>query len=290
MIARWGAEPASADVYGLAEGPVWDAPRDRLLWVDITAGAVHEGRLDGDRVEATRSRTLDRTVGAVVPGGAGELLVAGTESLIVVGADGDVTPGPAILPPGSGRRLNDGACDPDGAFLVGSLAFDERPGGEILVRVGADRAVTVLDADLTLSNGLAWSPDGSMLYSVDSMPGTVYARDYPSGTRRVLLRLPDVTPDGMCVDADGNLWIACWGAGQVRRYTPGGELTGVVDVDAPHLSSVAFVGAALDRLLITTATKDLTASQRDRYPESGRLFLADVRAAGLPTTPWAGFR
>jgi sugar lactone lactonase YvrE len=277
VIERWRATPASAEAYELGEGPRWDAPRQRLLWVDIPAGAVHEGRLDGDRVVRTRSRTLDSFVGAVAVGPDGGLLVAGRESLIEVGPDGTVTPGPVILPAGAGRRLNDGACGPDGVFLVGSLALADPPGGsgaEVLVRVEADRSVTVLDDDLGLSNGLGWSPDGRLLYSIDSMPGVVHVRDSPDGPRRVLIA-PGEIPDGMCVDAAGDLWIAFYGAAEVRRYTPAGELTGVVEVAAPHVTCVAFAGPALNRLLITT---------------TGPLFLAEVGAVGLPANVWGGFQ
>jgi sugar lactone lactonase YvrE len=289
VIARWRAAPAAPEVHALGEGPLWDGPRERVLWVDILAGTVHEGRLDGDRVRTDRVHRLDRTVGAVVAGRTGELLVAGTENLLVVDPDGAVTPGPAVLPAGSGRRLNDGACDPAGTFLVGSLAFDDRPGGEVLVRVAADGSVRTVDAGLNLSNGLGWSPDGALFYSIDSVPGVVYVREYPDGPRRVLLT-PDVTPDGMCVDAAGDLWIAFWDGGEVRRYSPDGRLTGVVEVGVPHVTSVAFVGPRLDRLLITTATKDLTDADLARHPDSGRLFLADVGTTGQPATPWAGFR
>lgn len=272
---------AAPQIHALAEGPYWDAPRERLLWVDILAGTVHEGRIAGEHVIRTGSRVLDRTVGAVVCGRTGQLLVAGTESLLVVSAEGEVSPGPRILPPESGRRLNDGACDPDGAFLVGSLAFDERPGGEVLVRVGADRSVTTVDEGLTLSNGLGWSPDKRLFYSIDSVPGRVYVRDYGSTAKTVLIE-PGGTPDGMCVDAAGNLWIAIWGGGEVRRYDAAGTVTGVVEVDAPNVTSAAFAGPDLNRLVITTA-------QSAGHPDSGRLFSADVGAIGLPPTPWAGF-
>jgi sugar lactone lactonase YvrE len=273
MIERWRAVAAAPGRYRLAEGPVWDAPRERLLWVEIEAGAVHTGRLDGMRVVRTGTRVLDRTVGAVAVGRAGELLVAGTESLLVVDPAGAVTPGPRVLPEGGGRRLNDGKCDPDGVFWVGSLAFDERPGGEVLVRVGADRSVTTVDEGLSLSNGLAWSPDGTLFYSIDTTPRTVHVRPWPAGERGTFLTA-GFAPDGMCADAAGNLWIACYGAGEVRRYAPDGTLTGVVEVDEPEVTCPAFVGPGLDRLLITTRP---------------RLFLADVGTTGLPATPWAGF-
>jgi sugar lactone lactonase YvrE len=279
-MKRWTAQVASEDVHTLAEGPVWDGPRDRLLWLDIEAGAVHIGALDGERVVRTGTHVVDRTAGAVVSGRTGELLVAGTETLLVVGADGAVTPGPRIVPAGSGRRLNDGACDPDGVFWVGTMRFDQEPGGEVLVRVGADRSVTIVDEGLSLSNGLAWSPDGALFYSVDTTPKVIWVRS-GGGPRREFLR-PEVSPDGMCADTAGNLWVACHGAGEVRRYAPDGTLTGVVEVGAPNVTCPAFVGPGLDRLLITTA-------QSDGDPDSGRLFLADVGAVGLPATPWAGF-
>jgi sugar lactone lactonase YvrE len=150
----------------------------------------------------------------------------------------------------------------------------------VLVRVTADRTVTIIDEGLSLSNGLAWSPDGSLFYSIDTTPQVIYVRS-GDGPRREFLR-PEVAPDGMCADAEGNLWVACYGAAEVRRYAPDGTQTGVVEVGAPNVTCPAFVGPKLDRLLITTA-------RSDGDPDSGRLFLADVDAVGLPVTPWAGF-
>ncbi|MGX6607660.1 SMP-30/gluconolactonase/LRE family protein [Micromonosporaceae bacterium Da 78-11] len=288
---------ASPGVYSLGEGPLWDAPRRRVLWVDVDAGAVHEGRLDGDRVVLTRSRTVDRTVGAVVCSADGDLLVAGAQSVATISGEHETV----LLSSGSRRRLNDGGCDPAGRFLVGTLALDAVRGGETLVRgsetlvrLEPDGSVTTLDYDLSLSNGLAFSPDGTRLYHIDSVPGIVWTRSYDAATgatgpREEWLRITDGLPDGCCFDAEGHLWIAVWGTGEVRRYTPDAQLAGVVEVPAPHPTSVAFVGDDLDRLLITTATAELTAEQRTAYPDSGRLFLADVGVPGLPVTPWSGF-
>lgn len=260
--------------------------------MDVNAGAVHEGRLDGSRVAETRTWTVDRTVGAVVAGADGNLLVAGTRDLLTLDDGGAITRGPTILPPGSARRLNDGACDPAGQFLVGSLSLDGRAGGEVLVGIEADGSVAVLDDDLTLSNGLAWSRNGSLLYSVDSVPGMVWVRPYDAvtgmaGPRRTWLRVEDGIPDGLCVDAEDHLWLAIWGAGQVRRHAPDGTLAGVIDVPTALTSSVAFVGDALDQLLITSAMPDDRAGAADD-PLAGRLFLAEPGIPGLPTTAWAG--
>ena len=92
----------------------------------------------------------------------------------------------------------------------------------------------------------------------------------------------------MCLDAEEHLWIAMWGLGEVHRYTPDGELVAIVEVPAPHTSSVAFAGAELDTLVITTATQDLTDSQRAEFPHSGRLFTVRPGVRGLPQPFWNG--
>jgi sugar lactone lactonase YvrE len=270
----------------LAEGPLWDGARERLLWVDINAGEVHAGSLrDGLIADAAPLVGFDETVGAVVCAQGGQLLVAGARSVFTPGDPSGAT---SLFDAGKNSRLNDGACDPAGRFLVGSMALDDREGEECLYRIELDGSVTIVDEDLTLSNGLAWSPEGTVLYSVDTTPGIVYARAYDAesgacGERTVALRIKDGSPDGMCIDADGNLWIAIWGAGQVRCYTPGGELVATVEVPAPHVTSVAFIGPQLDTLFITSA-------HEDESQNAGHLFTARVGARGTPTTPWAGVR
>jgi sugar lactone lactonase YvrE len=269
VIERWTATRASDDEFRLAEGPVWDGPRERLLWVEIEAGAVNTGRLSGGRIERTGTQVLDRTVGAVAVTRTGGLLVAGSETLHEVAADGQVTPGPRILPTGSGRRLNDGKCDPSGAFIVGTMQLSEKPGtDEVLVRVDPDRSVTVIDSGLAQSNGLAWTPE---FYSIDTAPGVIYVRHDYQSPREVFLR-DDWDPDGMCADRDGNLWVAVYGSGEVRRFSPRGELTGVVEVGEPEVTCPEFAGPGLDTLVITT-----------RH----HLYTADVGAVGVPSFTWA---
>jgi len=285
------ATTASTHRNVLAEGPLWAA--DTIYWVDIEAGQVFEGRLTGDRVEQTARHDFDGTVGALAVSTDGHLLVAERERLVVVSPAGQRMPGPRIVPQGANRRTNDGACDPAGRFLIGTLSLGDESGAETLARVEDDGSLTTLDDDLALSNGLAWSPDGRLLYSIDTIPGVVWVRDYDAasgtvGERRELLRVTDGSPDGMCVDERGYLWVAIWGAGEVRSFSPAGDHVDTVRVSAPHTSSVAFVGPELDVLLITTASRDLSAHELERYPDAGRLFTARVGVRGTPCALWGG--
>ena len=289
------AAAASAERHRLAEGPVWDAGRQRVLWVDIDAGQVFEGRLDAGQIVRTARHDFQGTVGAVASSVDGLLLVAASHSLISLDRAGGRHRLTRVLPIDRASRLNDGATDPAGRFLVGSLALQHDPAAkprEVLCRWEFDGSITELDGDLALSNGLAWSPDGTDFYSIDTTTGIVWVRSYDPetgavGEREVLLQIDD-SPDGMCVDVEGNLWIAIWGAGEVRCYTTSGMHLATVCVPAPHTSSVAFVGPELDQLLITTARSDLSEHQLAQFPESGRLFLADVGTRGVPTAAWRG--
>ncbi|MBC7725215.1 MAG: SMP-30/gluconolactonase/LRE family protein [Burkholderiaceae bacterium] len=293
-MTRFTATAASPHRHVLAEGPVWVASTNTLLWVDVERGEVLEGVLDGERVSTTRRLEFGETVGAVVRADDGRLLVAARERLVAVAPGTDArTDGPAVVPPGSRRRTNDGTCDPAGRFLIGTLSLDDREGGETLLRLEDDGSLTTVDDDLSLSNGLAFSPDGALLYSTDTVPGIVWVRDYDVatgavGSRREHLHITDGFPDGLCADARGHLWVAIWGKGEVRSFSPDGTLTDTVAVDAPHISSVAFVGPGLHRLLITTASRDLDETGLQRHPNAGHLFLADVGQTGTPVAAWNG--
>lgn len=287
-MTHYRARRATTETYELAEGPVWDAPRGRVLWVDILAGAVLTGRLDDGGIAVTESRAFGEPVGAVLPARDGRLAVVGRDRILLAGDD-TVEAGPLVVPAGARSRTNDAAVDPAGRLLVGTHPLDDGTGPERLVQVDGER-VRVLDDDLLLSNGLCWSPDGGTLYSVDTLNEVVWARSYDvatgaTGPRREHLTSREMVggmPDGMCADTDGMLWIAFWGAGEVRRFDPSGAVVGTVSVDAPHTSSVAFAGPDLRTLVITTAREGLDAEQLADAPASGALFTVEVAAQGLP--------
>ena len=287
------AAVASHEHFMLGESPHWDRDSSRLLWVDITARTVMQGRLCGPNIKVTGQHTFDSMVSAVTTTTNGSLLVALQNGLALLGPHGEVAYGPLLLPQRSRRRLNDAGTDPAGRLLVGTLCLEGRSETEQLFRVQADGSLLVVDNDLSLSNGLAWSTTGDRMYSVDSYRAVIYVRDYDPirgtiGTRRPLIQVDDGFPDGIAVDSADHIWVAIWGAGEVRRYSPTGELVDRISVAAPHVSSIAFAGDDLRTLVITTACEELSQDQRRAHPNSGRLFTTHVPTPGHPVPPWAG--
>jgi sugar lactone lactonase YvrE len=292
MIAQ--PRVATADTFVLAEGPVWDPLHRLVRWVDIRRGLVLGGVLGTDGSIAVVERiAFAGTMGAIALSASGTWIGANGDDLVEI-ADGEIMRRIPILRSAGARRFNDGKPDARGRFLVGTLSLSGPSETEQLLLVETDGSWRVIDDDLTLSNGVAWSADGTRLYSADTMRQRVYARPYDAatgeaGTREVLIETAEGYPDGLCVDAADHLWLAMWGIGQVRRYSPAGELVQVIEVPAPHVSSVAFAGPLLETLVITTASDELTSEQLEAYPLSGRLFTAVPDVTGFPLPPWGGF-
>ncbi len=188
----------------LGEGLRWDAPRSELLGVDILAGRIYRGRVaDDGSLSLVREYWVPGTAGAVAPiyGDDGWLVAAG-RGFLHLNPVGSLRPFAEVAPPG--RRMNDGACDPQGRFWAGSLADDFRTGGGSLYRLDAGGRIEKMVSDLTISNGLGWSPDGVTMYLVDSGPRVVFAFEFDgdAGTisnGRVLISVPEEigTPDGL---------------------------------------------------------------------------------------------
>lgn len=300
-MQRLSATPAAPSAAEHGEGPRWDAARAELMWVDIPAGLLRRGTVSAGGVvtEVAVHRGGD-TLGAVAPAAAGGWLLAAGGGFAHVDADGDARvlldlAGEGGTEAGGGTRMNDAACDPAGRFLAGTMAFDQRPGAGTLYCLDLDGTVRTLRDGLTVSNGLGWSPDGGTFYLADSGPGLLHAFDYDvaAGTLsagRVLLEFAgdDGVADGLTVDDDGCLWTALWGAGQVRRYSPEGELLAVVEVPVAQTSACCFAGAARDLLVVTTSTEGMSGADRAAQPDAGRLFTARPGVTGPPAAPYRG--
>lgn len=280
----------------VGEGPAWDERTQTLVWVDITQGEVRRSTAAG--MPFTRVQ-VGTHVGAALPTDDDRLLLALRGGFGLLAPDGtveellEVEPDPAV-------RFNDAKCDPRGRAFAGTMAYALTPGAARLYRLDTGdgvRATAVLER-MTLSNGLAWSADGGTMWVIDSGPRTVtaYAYDLDSGELgSVAARFepeapPPAMPDGMCVDDDGALWIAVWGAGEVRRYTPDGTLDTVVRTPVSQVSSCCFGGAAGDTLFITSARYELSPRRLAEEPLAGSLFAVAPGVTGRAAVPWGGSR
>jgi len=282
---------ASTLQHELSEGPRWDDETATVSWVDIVQGRVYRGVLDDDAVTGERVLDLPDTIGAAVPTSDGGLLVAAHDRILLLSPDGSRRASAPLVDRTRQLRLNDAAVDPAGRLVVGSLAIDHRDGAAGLFRLEPEGTGTLLRDGLNLANGIGWSPDGATIYVNDSVPGTVWSADYDVdsgdvGRWRPLVSTLHGSPDGLCVDADGRIWVAEWNAARVTCFSPVGEVLDVVHVPVPHVTALAFVGPARDRMLITSARDELEPERRAQFPLSGRMFLADVDAVGLPTSRW----
>ena len=198
--------------------------------------------------------------------------------------DGSVSFGPDLLGSRGNVRLNDAAVDPRGRLVVGTLSLVGPVGEEVLLRISADGSVETLRTGIGLSNGIAFSPDGTLIYHVDTTAHTISARalDRDEPWRTVVTL--EGAPDGLTVDSGGDLWVAQFDGGRVLRYSPLGELRVEVVVDAAQATCPGFVGPGRDILAITTAQENLD----DWTDRSGAVFLADAGVTGIPDTRWPG--
>jgi sugar lactone lactonase YvrE len=277
------AEQVTDSVTYHGEGPVWSSRWGGLRFVDMLAGDVLSLREDGgvDR----------RHVGAVAavlrPRRGGGAVIGVERGFVLEQPDGTLTP-LGDLWSESGMRMNEGGCDPDGRVYCGSMSYDKQEGAGSVYRLDPDLSVRVVLVGVTISNGLEWSPDGSRAYFNDTPTGQVSVFDYDrvSGLtdRRTFVEV-DGHPDGLTVDAEGGVWTALFGSGQVRRYAPDGTLDEVVEVPARQVTACTFGGEDLDRLYVTTSREGL---EPDDDPLAGALFVASVGVRGLPTREFAG--
>ena len=208
--------PCSPSVGLLSEGPRWHGEQDELLWVDILGSQLHRARVDRHGLlEVIATVELDRHVGAVAPvAGGGYVLAAGT-GFLWIDPTGAVS---ELAQPEAARtdvRMNDGACDPQGRFWAGTVAYDESPGAGTLYRLELDGTCTTVLTGLTISNGIGWSPGGDTMYLVDSGTRRIDAFDFDAGSgdlsrRRTIVRIdePGVAPDGLTVDDQGGIWVS----------------------------------------------------------------------------------
>jgi sugar lactone lactonase YvrE len=276
----------------LGEGPVWDAERARLWFVDIMRGHVHEF----DPVtRADRIVDVGQPVGAVALTSRGDLIAAARDGFFRVNPDtGRVVLLAAVESDAPDNRMNDGYVDARGRFWAGTMSMVRRRRAGSLYRLDPDGGVTRHVTGVTTSNGLDWSLDGRLMYYVDTGINRVDVFDFDEvrgelSGRRPFTHVPTLVgkPDGLIVDADGYVWLGLWKGGALHRYTPDGRLDRVVKLPVSLVTKCAFGGPDLEDLYVTTARTALDAEQKARQPTAGGIFRVRPGVRGRPPSRFA---
>jgi sugar lactone lactonase YvrE len=280
------AEQLTEPVTYHGEGPVWCDDWGGLRWVDMLDGDVLSLGAD----DSISRRHVDDVAAIVRPRRAGGAVLGIERGFALEDPDGTIHR-LGDLWHGDDVRMNEGGCDPDGRFYCGSMAYDQRTGAGSLYRLDADGQVTVVLENVTISNGLDWSPDDSLAYYIDTPTHEVSLFDYDSGQgltgRRTFVDIAGEqgNPDGLAVDVEGGIWVALFKGSAVHRYTATGKLDEVIEVEARQVTACCFGGPNLDQLFITTSRENL---EPDDDPLAGSLFTARPGVAGLPVREYAG--
>ena len=284
-------EPLTEIQNALGEGPLWD-PQGHLYWTDINARRLHLW----NAMTGAETAELSVKVGCMGLREGGGLVLATDGGFALYSAQtglGEAEPEflgdpEADLPQ---TRFNDGAVDPGGRFWAGSYGGESNS----LYRLDPDGSIHKVDTGFGIPNGTDWSLDAKTMYFTDSDAKTIYAYDFDIQTGEVENRRPfivtedaDGVPDGLTVDAEGFLWSARWGGGRVERYDPEGGLERTLTLPVSQPTSLAFGGAGLDELFVTSAREGLSDEALAKQPLAGRLFRVRPSVRGREAFRFGG--
>lgn len=286
----------------LGEGCLWDAESQSLWWLDI-ARPTRIQRFTPETA-AHRVWTSELLLTAIAKKRTGGFVVGGEDGVYSF----DPLSGAVILlskpePDIPQNRMNDGACDPQGRFWLGSMMQNIGPEGEDLditsdtgnlFCVTASGQSQKMEKNIGVSNGPCWSPDGEIFYFSDSKNQIIYAYDFNGSKGTISNRrvLNDTKahgyPDGATVDAEGYIWSARWEGSCVLRIDPQGCIDRVVEMPATRVTCPVFGGPELDTLYLTTSRAHVDAATLARYPQQGGVFALKPGVKGMLKNEFAG--
>ncbi|MEO8764180.1 MAG: SMP-30/gluconolactonase/LRE family protein [Ginsengibacter sp.] len=263
----------------LGEGPVWDKKEKRIIWIDIINGEIQYFYPGSNEHNTCKTGHM---LGAVALKRTGGMIGAAKGGFATIdlnnGATHIICKVETHLP---GNRFNDGKCDAAGRFWAGTMSMSNMPHAGSLYTLEKDGTTHTKLTAVSCSNGIAWSPDNTTLYYIDSPTRQVVAYEYDivNGNiirGRVVIDIPEGEgfPDGMTIDTEGMLWIAIWDGWKVARYNPlSGEQLHEIILPVSQVTSCIFGGDTLNDLYITSAREGLSEEDLKEQPMAGCLFV-----------------
>ncbi len=270
----------------LGESPLFDQKENCLYWVDIEGGKLFRFDFQDGLVKTYLFRGRLPLVSFSQKGG---LILARDNRLVsfdrISGKEEFLV---SVNDDQPDIRFNDGKCDANGRLWIGTMSTKITHGVGTLFKIEPDLQPKGVINGVTISNGMAWTEDQKTFYYIDSPSQKIIGYDFDlekgeiaNGRIAVLIPKEMGTPDGMCIDKEGMLWIAHYGGGGVYRWDPkSGDLLQKVQVPAPHVTSCCFGGKGLSTLFITTARENMTSEQLKEYPLSGDVFSFETDTEG----------
>jgi D-xylonolactonase len=270
----------------LGEGPLWSARAQAVFWVDILGKRLNrlslaDGAVTGWDMLQPTGWVIEREAGGFVAGAADGFHRLTLEPFALIPLHDPEADQPL-------NRMNDAKADRFGRIWAGTMPFSCEGASGAFYRLDPDGRCTRVDAPYTIANGPAIDPDGRWLFHTDTALRTIFRfaihDDGTLGARvpHIVFKQDWGNPDGMTLDADGCLWVAHWGTGQVSRFDPAGVRERSIALPASQITSMTFAGDALDRMFVTSA-----ADGADE-PHAGALFEVDPGCRGLPTMMFGG--
>ena len=270
----------------LGESPLWDEQTQCLYWLDIRRPTLRRLNPGSGQVD---SWPLPDLAGSIALTDDHRLLVALPQQIALFNpVTGTMTPFVEPPPQPDGHRFNDGRCDAQGRFWVGTMHNVTRAPEGVLYRLEGNGPMVPVRTGISIPNSLAFSPDGRTMYFADSLRYAIFAHDYDltTGTmgaeRLFAASEPPAFADGSAVDAEGFLWNAQFNGGQLVRYAPDGRIDRVIPLPVRRPTCCAFGGPDLDLLYITTASQNMSEADMQAEPLAGALLVIKVGVRGLP--------
>lgn len=276
----------------LGEGPLWLAEEQSIYWVDIIGKELHKIQLDGS---GHRKWQFDSEISSINQRVSGGFIATFTEGFAFIELpSGKVTPIDSPETNFTGNRFNDAKTDALGNLWAGTMDNREHFKSGALYKLLPNQSWQQMDDGYCVTNGPAFSPCGRFTYHTDTLRRVVYRivfnedNSIKSKDKFIVLSEQEGFPDGMTVDVDGNIWLCHFAGAKVTKFSPQGQRIALYNMPVSNITSCAFVGNNLDKLVFTTARKGLSAAQLCNEPSAGGLFIADVNNNGINVTPFAG--